>query len=124
MSLALYEILKAGGLGTGGFNFDAKLRRQSIDPDDLFHAHIGGMDTLARSLVAASHILEEGLLVRAVEERYAGWADALGRDILDGKQSLTDLWQRTRESTTSPEPVSGRQERLENRVRDGIERSR
>ncbi|MEE2673412.1 MAG: xylose isomerase [Myxococcota bacterium] len=124
MSLALYEILKAGGLGTGGFNFDAKLRRQSIDPEDLFHAHVGGMDILARSLIAASHILEEGLLVRAVEERYAGWADALGRDILDGKQSLTDLWQRTRESATSPEPVSGGQERLENRVRDGIERSR
>ena len=124
MSLAVYEILKAGGLGTGGFNFDAKLRRQSIDPEDLFHAHVGGMDTLARSLVVAAHLVEDGHLARAVDERYAGWGDALGRDILDGKQSLADLWQRTRESTTSPEPVSGRQELLENRVRDGIERAR
>ena len=124
MTLALYEILEAGGLGTGGFNFDAKLRRQSVAAEDLFHAHIGGMDTLARSLVAAAYLLEEGRLARAVEERYAGWSDAFGRDVLEGKHSLGDLWQRTLESTSDPVPVSGGQERLENWVRNGIERSR
>ena len=58
--IALYTILRAGGLGTGGFNFDAKLRRQSVDPVDLFHAHIGGIDTLARALLAAARLLEDG----------------------------------------------------------------
>ena len=58
--LPLYEILRGGGLGTGGFNFDAKLRRQSIERDDLFHAHVGGIDTLARALIAAARLVEDG----------------------------------------------------------------
>jgi xylose isomerase len=123
MTPALYEILRAGGLGSGGFNFDAKLRRQSLAPEDLFHAHIGGADTLARALLAAARLLEDGRLARAVEARYAGWRDAFGREILEGKQSLESLWQRALARPTSPAPVSGGQERLENRVRDAIERS-
>ena len=123
MTLALYEILRGGGFGTGGFNFDAKLRRQSLDRLDLFHAHVGGMDTLARALVAAARLLEEEVLKAAVEERYAGWSSELGRGILDGKLGLSDLWERAMESGAGPRPVSGRQELLENRVQRCIERS-
>jgi len=123
MSLAIYEILRAGGLGSGGFNFDAKLRRQSIDPADLFHAHVGGMDTVARSLVVAAHMIEDGRLKDAVESRYAGWAGDLGKDIHEGRLKLDDLWVRARENDLAPSPVSGRQELLENWVRVAIERA-
>jgi len=123
MTLGLYEILRGGGFDSGGFNFDAKLRRQSLARDDLFHAHVGGMDTLARALVAAAHLLEEGGLQRFVDERYAGWSGGLGRGILAGQLGLADLWERARERDVSPEPISGRQELLENRVRAAIERA-
>ena len=121
MTLALYEILRGGGLTTGGFNFDAKLRRQSLDPVDLFHAHIGGMDTLARALDRAAALLEEDRLQRFVDDRYSGWDGELGRGILDGKQSLADLWQRVGDAGLDPRPVSGRQEMLENLVRRTVE---
>lgn len=123
MAPALYEILRAGGFTTGGFNFDAKLRRQSMDPTDLFYAHIGGMDTLARSLLAAAELIEDGRLADAVTQRYAGWDAGIGREIREGKQSLADLWQRTLDSTTDPAPLSGRQERLENWVSQCLERA-
>jgi xylose isomerase len=115
-TLALYTILRGGGLGTGGFNFDAKLRRQSVDPVDLFHAHIGGIDTLARALLAAARIIEEGRLASFVEERYAGWDGALGREILAGRHDLRSLSERVRDGGLDPQPVSGRQEWLENLV--------
>jgi xylose isomerase len=124
MTLGIYEILRAGGLTTGGFNFDAKLRRQSMEPSDLFHAHIGGMDTLARALCAAAAVIEEGRLQSAVDARYDGWSADLGRDILERKLGLDDLWQRTTDRAEDPKPVSGRQEQLENWVRSAIERSR
>jgi xylose isomerase len=123
MTLALYEILRGGGLGSGGFNFDAKLRRQSIDPVDLFHGHIGALDTLAQALLAAAALVEEGSVAEAVEARYAGWDGELGRAILDGGVSLADLWRRTTERADSPRAVSGRQEWFENRVRNAITRS-
>lgn len=123
MTLALYEILVAGGFETGGFNFDAKLRRQSLDPIDLFHAHVGGMDTLARALVAAAALVEEGRLQASRDARYAGWDGRLGREILAGKQGLAELWQRTCDGDRDPRPVSGRQELLENRVRRAVERA-
>jgi len=116
MALALYEILGAGGLTTGGFNFDAKLRRQSVDPIDLFHAHIGGFDTLARALLAAARILEEGRLQALLDERYKGWSEGLGREILDGTRSLADLAAHVAAAKADPQPRSGRQERLENLV--------
>jgi xylose isomerase len=114
VTLALYTILKAGGLTTGGFNFDAKLRRQSLDPVDLFHGHIGGIDTLARGLLAAARMLEEGKLQAFVDERYAGWESALGQAILKGERSLADLARDVEEKKLEPAPVSGRQEWLEN----------
>jgi xylose isomerase len=122
MTLALYEILKAGGLGSGGFNFDAKLRRQSVDPVDLVHAHVGGMDTIAEALLRAARLLEEGSLARFVAERYAGWSGPLGREILAGKRSLADLAALALEQDLDPAPRSGRQEMLENRVRRAVSR--
>jgi xylose isomerase len=116
LTLAVYEILRAGGLTTGGFNFDAKLRRQSIDPEDLFNAHIGGLDTLARSLLRAARLLEDGTLAAAVEQRYAGWNDSLGRDIMEGRRSLADLSDEVLTRNLEPQPRSGRQEMLENVV--------
>ena len=115
-TLVLYEILKAGGLGTGGFNFDAKMRRQSVAREDLFYGHIGGMDTLARGLKNAAELLGSGELSNRVEERYAGWGNGVGKSILDGGESLDSLHAHTQ--TTAPDltPVSGRQELLENIV--------
>ena len=117
LALGIYEILKAGGLTTGGFNFDAKLRRQSLDPADLFHAHIGGLDTLAQALLGATRMIEDGELQRGVEDRYRGWEEELGRDILTGKHGLQDLAERVAAERIDPRPVSGGQERIENLVR-------
>lgn len=116
MTLAFVEILRAGGFRTGGCNFDAKLRRQSIDPHDLLHAHIGGIDTLARGLLQAAALLEAGDLDAFRRQRYAGWREDLGRDILSGGRSLEDLSKLVLETNLEPQPVSGRQEMLENLV--------
>jgi len=117
VALALYPILQAGGLGTGGLNFDAKIRRQSVDPADLFHAHIGAMDTCAQALLAAAAMVEDGALARAVRERYAGWNTPRGRDLLQGKLSLAELSSQVLADNRDIEPRSGRQEQLENLVR-------
>lgn len=116
MTLAVYEILKAGGLTTGGFNFDAKLRRQSIDGKDLFHGHIGGIDTLALSLEKAAKLIEQEVLLEAVAERYQGWSQPLGKAILAGEHSLDSLRQHVLNADLQPQPVSGKQEYLENLV--------
>ena len=116
MSLALYHILNAGGLTTGGFNFDAKVRRQSVDLVDLFHAHIGGIDTLARALLVAAGMIEEGRLETLRAARYAGWDGALGRGILSGGLSLTAAADYALAHRLEPAPRSGRQEMLENLV--------
>ena len=84
MTLGMIELLRAGGFTPGGLNFDAKLRRQSIDRVDLFHGHIGGMDTMARALLVAAAIIEDGELDTNREARYSGWDGELGRSILDG----------------------------------------
>jgi len=73
VAVAFYHVLQAGGLGSGGLNFDAKIRRQSLDPDDLFHAHIGAMDVCARALMAAADMIQDDLLQAAKDARYAGW---------------------------------------------------
>jgi xylose isomerase len=116
LALAMYEILRAGGFTSGGFNFDAKLRRQSIDRNDLFHAHIGGIDTLARALLVAADLVESGELERMREARYAGWDGELGRAILGRDLDLEALDRRVVEDAIEPRPVSGGQERLENVV--------
>ncbi len=114
LSQVLYVLLKGGGLSTGGMNFDAKLRRQSIDPEDLFHAHIGGLDTLAHALLMAEKMIADGKFEAAVNDRYAGWQRELGQRILGGKASLGDLSKLVLEQGLEPRPKSGRQEFLEN----------
>lgn len=116
VGLALYHILKGGGFTTGGMNFDAKIRRQSLDPDDLLHAHIGGMDVCARGLLMAAKMIEDGKLADQVEQRYAGWNSAEGQAILNGERSLADLADRVQKEGIEPSPVSGQQEKLENLV--------
>lgn len=123
MTLGMLEILRGGGFTTGGLNFDSKLRRQSIARDDLFIAHIGGMDTMARSLLAAASIIESRDLDGFVDNRYAGWKGKLGADIMKGSTSLSDLHSRAA-TAPEPQPLSGRQELLENIVARHIERAR
>jgi xylose isomerase len=122
MTLALYEILRGGGIGSGGFNFDARLRRQSVDPVDLFHAHVGGMDTLAESLLKAAALIEEKSLQDFVDDRYSGWKSGLGLEIAEGNQSLESLHATVLAGGVEPEPRSGRQEMLENRVNNVLRR--
>jgi xylose isomerase len=120
LSLALYELLRGGGFSTGGFNFDAKLRRQSIDRTDLFHGHIGGADTIARALLAAAEMVESGTLSEPLARRYAGWDAELGAGILGGDESLDSLEAKVMAGDIDPSPVSGHQELLENRVNRAI----
>jgi xylose isomerase len=116
MALAYYEVLRAGGLKTGGTNFDAKLRRQSLDPEDLLIGHIGAMDCCARGLKAAAKMVEDKALSGPLEERYAGWKSAEGKAMLSGKRSLEDIAERVVKKKIEPQPKSGRQEHLENIV--------
>jgi xylose isomerase len=122
--LALHAILEAGGLAAGGFNFDAKLRRQSVDPLDLFHAHIGGMDTLAKALIVAADMLADGALKDVRARRYSGWDGELGQAILSGDRSLEDLHAYVREGNEVNAPTSGRQEALERLVARYVDRAR
>ncbi|MET0578356.1 MAG: xylose isomerase [Ilumatobacteraceae bacterium] len=123
MTLGMLEVLRAGGLGTGGMNFDAKLRRQSIDRTDLFHGHIGGMDIMARALLVADAIREGGELDDNRTARYAAWDGELGASILDGTSTLASLHDRAADRG-EPTRVSGGQERLENLVARYVARVR
>jgi xylose isomerase len=118
LTLACYHLLKAGGFTTGGMNFDAKIRRQSIDPDDLLIAHAASMDATARALVAAEKIIADGKLDGIVADRYAGWDGKEGKAILAGKRSLDDLSNYVLSKGLEPEPRSGRQEYLERLIND------
>ena len=114
MALAYLMILRAGGFTTGGTNFDAKLRRQSIDPEDLLLAHIGGMDCCARGLKSAAAMIEDKALCDPLEQRYAGWSDKTAQDMLSSQSSLDAIATRVESEDINPSPVSGRQEYLEN----------
>ena len=114
VALAYYHILKHGGFTSGGTNFDAKLRRQSIDPEDLLMAHIGGMDICARGFKAAAAMIEDGTLDQFVTDRYAGWQRDDAQDMLSGKLLLEDIAHRVEAEDINPKPRSGRQEYLEN----------
>jgi xylose isomerase len=115
---AMLEVLGAGGLGSGGMNFDAKVRRGSFEPVDLFHAHIGGMDAFARGLIVASAIIEDGFLEDFKKLRYSSW-DGAGAAALAGNSSL-DECERFIRAHGEPEMVSGRQEYLENLINNFI----
>ena len=115
----MIELLKMGGFTTGGLNFDAKVRRQSHEPVDLFYAHIGGMDAFARGLQIAHAILEDGRLDAFVDARYAGWNGDFGQKVLRGGATLADC-EAYIESNGDPTRFSGRQEMLENLVNEFI----
>ncbi|MBN1765309.1 MAG: xylose isomerase [Sedimentisphaerales bacterium] len=118
-TLAMYVILKAGGLNPGGLNFDAHVRRQSIDPIDLFHAHIGAMDMFAKGLKVAAKMLQDGAFENEIKQRYAGWSGELGQKIEQGKVGFEELEQYIL-AKGEPELRSGRQEMLENMLNDYI----
>jgi len=103
MALAYYHILQGGGFET-------------VEPDDLLMAHIGGMDCCARGLKAAAAMIEEGTMPKFVTDRYAGWNDTKASKMLAGDLSLGDIEDYVRGSDVNPDPVSGRQEYLENVV--------
>src|SRR5947207_3022678 len=107
-------ILEQGGLSPGGINFDAKVRRESFEPVDLFHAHIGGMDAFARGLKIAARIRADGVLKDFVKKRYASWDSGIGARIEQGKATFEDLEKYMLEKGNPEKNVSGRQEMLEN----------
>ena len=107
-------ILKYGGFKTGGVNFDAKVRRESFEPIDLFHAHVGGMDAFARGLRIAAEIRKEGLIDQFVKNRYRSWDSGIGAEIESGKASFASLEKFMLEKGDASPNVSGRQEMLEN----------
>ncbi|ODU72066.1 MAG: xylose isomerase [Novosphingobium sp. SCN 66-18] len=112
LTLACIEIERAGGFTDGGFNFDAKVRRQSVDAADLFHGHIGGVDVIARALLRAEAIIADGRIDAFRAERYAGWNGELGQAIKGA--SLAEIADLAVARDLAPKPVSGRQEWLEN----------
>ncbi len=116
---AMLVILEYGGFRTGGFNFDAKLRRNSTDLEDLFYAHIGGMDAFARALVAANRILESSSYLQLRRERYASFDTPDGKAFEEGSVSLEDLRQRVLQHG-EPKMISGRQEFYENIINQFI----
>jgi xylose isomerase len=113
---AMLEIIANCGLHSGGFNFDAKLRRQSVSVDDLYLALIGGMDTLARALLAAADVVKEGKPHKLRQDRYHGWDGDLGRRIEAGDFTLATLCDYAMERQLDPQPRSGRQELAESVV--------
>lgn len=114
VALAYYYILKGGGFGQGGTNFDSRIRRQSLDAEDLLIAHIGAMDTCARGLKAAAAMLEDGTWPDFVENRYSGWNSDYWQDVLAGKVGLDEIAAKVENEGIEPQPVSGKQEYLEN----------
>jgi len=113
-ALALYLIMQAGGFSTGGLNFDSKVRRQSIDPQDMFYGHVGAMDVAARALLVAEQMLQDGKLAAHIDARYAGWKAPLGQHIMGGALGLDTLAEQVLAANRDTAPVSGRQEYLEN----------
>jgi xylose isomerase len=113
LALVFQLILRHGGMGSGGLNFDAKVRRQSIAPEDLLIGHVAAMDTCARALLAAEALLEDGRFERHLSDRYAGWNTKTGREIMAPGCTLADLAEQALATPEVPQPVSGRQELLE-----------
>jgi len=109
-------ILKQGGLAPGGTNFDAKVRRESVCPNDLFHAHIGGMDAFARGAKIAAAIRADGILDGFIEERYSSFDDGIGKSVEDGSASLASLEQYMLQKGEAAANKSGRQEWIENLI--------
>lgn len=116
----MLSIMANGGLGKGGVNFDAKLRRESFEPADLFHAHIGGMDAFARGLKIAAAIRRDGTLRKILAERYASWESGIGAEIEAGKHSFESLEKYMLKKGDAAPNASGRQEMIENLINEYI----
>jgi len=114
MTLAMLEVFRAGGFKDGGFNFDSKVRRQSVDAADLFYGHVGAIDVIAKGLLNAAALIEDGRLDAARKERYAGWDSAVGQQI--AKSSLAEIADLVVSKDINPKQRSGGQERLENLI--------
>ena len=114
ITLAMLEVFRAGGFKDGGFNFDSKVRRQSVDPADLFYGHVGAIDVIAKGLLNAAALIEDGRLDALKTERYAGWDSEIGQTVAKG--SLADIADLVLSKDINPKPKSGRQERLENLI--------
>jgi xylose isomerase len=116
-TMAMLIILQQNGLGTGGLSFDAKVRRSSTDPTDLFYAHIGGMDAFARGLLIAQRMIDDKVLSAFIAEWYGSYKTGFGADMMSGKIGLAEAekW-----VLAQPDPIlaSGRQEMLENMIND------
>ncbi len=119
-TLAMYTILKGGGFTTGGLNFDAKVRRQSVDPEDLFYAHIGAMDAFARGLKIAAKMIADKKFDKLIAKRYAGWDTVFGKKIEKKQVGFTELEKYTLENG-EPKLQSGQQELFENILNDYIQ---
>jgi xylose isomerase len=114
MTMAMYHVIKSGGLGKGGCNFDAKVRRQSFTVEDMIHAHVGGVDLCARSFLTAASLIGDGKYDDILNERYAGWKSGKSADMLAGAFSLDQIEAMALEGKINPQPRSGRQEQIEN----------
>ena len=112
--LPFYHIYSNGGLKKGGLNFDAKIRRQSIDPEDLFYAHIGGMDVCAKTLLAVEKLINDNILPNYVSKRYEDWDKSLGNFIHSKDATLETIHKKVLDDVIEPKPRSGNQEYLEN----------
>ena len=115
-TMAMFHVILAGGLGKGGMNVDAQVRRQSFEPEDLVHAHIGGVDLCARAFLNAARLVEEGMLAEQVAARYAGWKTPESQAMLKGEMSLDAIAAKAEEKELNPAPRSGRQEQFENLI--------
>lgn len=122
MTMSMYHVIKAGGLGQGGCNFDAKVRRQSFTPEDLIHAHVGGVDLCARAFLTAVQLIANGKYDALLTERYAGWKSATGAKMLGGELSLGEIEAQALQGGINPQPRSGRQEQIENLLTRAIYR--
>jgi xylose isomerase len=114
MTMSMYHVIKAGGLGKGGCNFDAKVRRQSFTPEDLVHAHVGGVDLCARAFLKAADLIEGGQYDALLTERYAGWKTPEAEAMFSGKMTLDEIAAKAEKDAINPQPRSGKQEQIEN----------
>ncbi len=112
--LAFYHIFSNGGFKKGGFNFDAKIRRQSIDPEDLFYAHIGAMDVCAKTLIATEKMINDDKITKYINNRYSKWNESLGNLIQNKETTLEKITEFVDKNNINPDPLSGQQEFLEN----------
>lgn len=112
LTQAMMQIIRNGGLGTGGMNFDAKTRRNSTDLEDIFIAHIAGMDVMARALESAAELLEKSPIPSMLKERYASFDSGMGKEFEEGKLTLEQVYEYGKK-VDEPRQTSGKQELYE-----------